>query len=110
MARETKIKQGDTAPAFTATLTDGAGAAINLTGATALFLMKNRKTRELVVSAAATITGATTGKVSYAWAAGDTDIPGGYDVEIQITFSDSTIETFPNGDYHKLTVVKDLGP
>lgn len=110
MARETKIKRNDTSPSFAAALTDGAGNAVNLAGASGLFLLKHSRTRELKVSSAIVIVDAAAGTVRYDWAAGDTDEPGEYNAEIQITFSDSTIATFPNGDYHRLTVVKDLGP
>ena len=106
----TKIKRNDTRPSFTATLTDGAGVAVNITGATVLFLMRDPRTRALKVSAAMVIVDAVLGKVRYDWAAGDTDKAAVYQVEVQATFSDSTIETFPNGSTHRLEVLKDLGP
>ncbi len=106
----TRIKQNDTAPAFSATLLDSAGNAVNLSGATGLFLLKHTRTRELKVSSAIVIVSAVAGTVRYDWVTGDTDTPGDYDAEVQITFSDTTIETFPNGDYHRLIVLKDLGP
>ncbi len=106
----TKIKRHDTAPAFTATLKDSAGAIVNLSGAAALFLMRDPRTRTLKVSAAMTIVDAAAGKVRYDWVAGDTDRAAVYQVEVQVTFSDATIETFPNGSTHRLEVLKDLGP
>ncbi len=104
----TRIKRNDTAPAFTATLRDSAGDPINLTGATILFLMRNPRTRTLKVSGAMTIVSATAGTVRYDWVAGDTDRAAVYQVEVQVTFSDTTIETFPNGSHHRLEVIKDL--
>jgi len=106
----TKIKRNDTAPPFTATLRDAAGAVVDITGASVLFLMRDPRTRTLKVSGAMTILDAAGGRVSYAWAAGDTDKAAVYQVEIQVTFSDSTIETFPNTAHHRLEVLKDLGP
>jgi len=106
----TKIKRNDTAPAFTATLLDSSGTPVNLSGAAARFLMRNPRTRQIKVDAAATIVDAAAGKVRYDWAVGDTNRAAVYQVEIQITFSDSTVETFPNGSFHRLEVIKDLGP
>ena len=109
MPAVTKIKRNDTAPAFTATLRDAAGVAVNLTGATVRFLMRNPRTRTLKVAAAMTILDATAGRVSYAWQTGDTDEAATYQVEVEVTFGDGTIETFPNGEHHELQVIKDLG-
>jgi len=110
MPRITKIKRHDTAPAFTATLQDANNDAVDISGAAVLFLMRNPRTRELKVSSAATITDAAAGRISYAWAAGDTDTPGVYQVEVQVTFGSGEVETFPNGSHHRLEVLKDLGP
>lgn len=106
----TKIKRNDTAPSFAATLKDSAGAVINLTGAAALFLMRDPRARTLKVSGAMVVVDASAGKVRYDWAVGDTDRAAVYQVEVQVTFSDATVETFPNGTHHRLEVVKDLGP
>jgi hypothetical protein len=106
----TKIKRNDTRPSFTATLVDAAGNAVDLSGAAALFLMRDPRTRALKVSGAMTIVDPAAGTVRYDWAAGDTDKAAVYQVEVQITFGDTTIETFPNGSHHRLEVVKDLGP
>lgn len=108
MPTVTKIKRHDTAPAFTATLRDAAGVAVNLTGATARFLMRDPRTRTLKVNGAMTITDAAGGRVSYAWATGDTDTAAKYQVEVEVTFADSTIRTFPSDGHHDLHVVKDL--
>ena len=70
--------------------------------------MRNRATRALKVDQPATITYPSTGQVEYSWAAGDTDTSGVYDVEIQVTYSDGTVETFPNDGYHELRVLEDL--
>ena len=105
---KTRMKQNDTAPPFTATLKDGLGAVTNLTGATLKFLMRNRRTKAVKVNAVATVVSAALGTVSYAWAATDLDTVGVYDVEIEVTFSDATVETFPTGSFHELTVLDDI--
>lgn len=107
----TNMKRNDTKPEFTATLTDGDGNATDLSSATEVrFLMHDRKARSLKVNATAEITDAANGRIRYIWASGDTDTVGEYDVEVQVTFSDGTIESYPNNGYHRLRVLKDLGP
>lgn len=108
--RITKIKRNDTSPAFTAALLDSVGAPVNLAGAAARFLMRDPRTRVLVVDGAMTIVDEAAGTVRYDWVAGDTKKAAVYQVEVQVTFLDGTIETFPNGSHHRLEVLKDLGP
>jgi len=60
------------------------------------------------VNAAATITDAATGKVSYTPIATDTNTPGDYLVEWQVTFSGGAVETFPNSDWQKVRVKDDI--
>lgn len=82
----------DTAPALTGTVN------ANLTGATLAVHIK--KPDNTVIDAAATIVDGPTGTWSRAWAAGNLNQAGEYTVELQVTFSGGTIETFallPNG-------------
>ena len=44
------------------------------------------------------VTEAVTGKVKYDWQTGDTDTSGFFEAEWQVTYSDGTIESFPNDD------------
>ena len=44
------------------------------------------------------------------WATGDTDTASEYQVEYQVEWPSSRPETFPDGGYDVLQVVKDLGP
>lgn len=101
------IKQNDTSPSLSATLTDYNGTAINLTGATARLHMKDLE-GTLKIDAAMTISNADAGIIKYDWQAGDTDTVGTYNVEFQITYSDSSIETFPNHGYETVVVVGEL--
>ncbi len=103
-----RIKTNDTAPQLIVTLTDAAGNKVNLTGATARLHMKKYGASSLKVDAAATIANATTGKVSYDWSALDTDTAGTYYGEIEITYSDSKVETFPNNGYFTIIIHEDL--
>lgn len=91
------IKQNDTAPALQVTLTRPDGTAANVTGATVDFHMRLPGATTSKVDAAGELVTPASGIVKYVWAAGDTDTPGLYHAEFQITYADGSIETFPNG-------------
>jgi len=101
-------KQGDTAPAIAEQLFDGLGVAVNLTAASVKFMMWGQGAAAIEVNAAATITDAALGKVSYTPIATDTDTPGDYLVEWAVTFGGGAIETFPNSGWQKVRVVDDI--
>lgn len=107
------IKNGDTAPAYVVDLqedVDTTPAAIDLTDATSVtFKMRlTGTTGAPAVTGAMTVTSAASGRVTYEWAAGDTDATGTYDVEFEILWSDGTIETVPNSGYATVIVTDDL--
>jgi hypothetical protein len=60
------------------------------------------------INEAMTITDADNGVVQYDWQTGDTDTVGIYYVEFQVTYSDSSIETFPNSGNEVVSVVRQL--
>lgn len=101
-------KQGDSAPAIAEQLLDGLGAPVVLTGATVKFMMWAPGETAVKVNAAATITDAALGKVSFTPSAAQTDTPGDYLVEWQVTFGGGAIETFPNSDWQKVRVKDDI--
>lgn len=101
------IKQNDTSPALQATLQDYAGTAINLVGATVRFHMKSLD-GSIVVDAPMTITNAAGGVVRYNWQAADTDTVGTYYAEFEATYSDASIETFPNTDSIAIVITPEL--
>lgn len=90
------IKQNDTSPAWQVTLKDAAGNAVDVTGATVVFSMEDAFGTAKINEAAATIVTAASGVVSYSWSAGDTDTAGDFFGEFEVTYADSTVETFPN--------------
>lgn len=109
------IKRGDRLPTIVATLYDAAGAAVNLTSTTVVFLMTD-VTADMgstpKVSAVATPDADQTtnrGRCEYAWATDDTDTAGRYRGEFEVTFSSGKKETFPNRGYLLIAVVEDLG-
>lgn len=111
------IKQGDTRPKYVVALKDNFGqpgeAPIDLTTATSV-KMKMRKTGTTgapKINATCALTTPAQGVVTYTWATGDTDTPATYDVEFEITWADTGIETVPNGsgaDYLTVDVIDDL--
>ena len=105
--REVVLKQNDTAPKLQLTLRDGNGDLKNLIGASAKICGRHKLTRELKISGTATVTG-TTGLIEYQWQAADTDTAGIYELEVEVTYSDATVETFPSGSYIQLRILGDV--
>lgn len=104
------IKEGDTSPAILYTLSPGD---ISLVGASVVFNMADRRGNLKVNRGAATITddgdSSDTPTVRYAWQSADTDASGVYFAEFEVTYSDGTIETFPNGGFITINIAEDLG-
>lgn len=94
--REFYIKVGDTAPAIEVTCKDSDGDAVDVSGSTVRFHMKARGASSTTVDAAATIVDGPTGVVKYQWVTADTDTAGDYLAEFEVTYTDGTIESFPN--------------
>lgn len=102
------LKKDDRQPALKVTITDGDGAAVNLTGCTAAFRMRARDGSTLKVNAAAVITDAAAGKLEYRWAAADTDTVGYYLCEFVITYGDATKQTVPSSGHIEAAITKGL--
>ena len=101
------IKQNDTSPSLGATLKDAQLTPINLVGSTVKFHMKSSD-GVVKVNQSMVVTDAINGVVQYNWVTGDTDTVGTYYIEFQVTYSDSSIETFPNNGSLIVSVVKEL--
>ena len=101
------IKQNDTQPALRAQLKDGDDLPIVLTGSSVRFHMRTLA-GTTVVDAAATIITAANGIVQYNWQAADTAAIGSYQAEFEVTYSDTTIETFPNSGYIRVEITDDI--
>ena len=100
---EFTIKQGDTRPIIQATVTTP----VVLTNATVRFLMRLRADKSSKVAAAAVVTGALT--MEYRWDAADTNTAGIYEAEFEVTFPSGLIETYPNGEYIRVTILEESG-
>lgn len=101
------IKQNDTSPSILATLKDASSVPVNITAATVRLHMKSLD-GSLKVDSNMTVINAAGGLVRYDWLAGDTDTVGTYKVEFQVTYTDSSIETFPNNGNEVINVVREL--
>ena len=105
------IKEGADFPNLQARLKIKDGTTATLTGATVRFSMWLRKDHSLKINRVlATIESATPPadaddpNVSYPWASGDTDTPGEYEGEFEVTYTDSSIEIFPDRAYISIRV------
>ena len=96
-----QLKQNDTKPSLYANLVQD-GSAVDLADASVTFHMDG------VVNAPAVVTDAANGSVRYDWTATDTAIAGSYRAEFQVTFSDGSIETFPNSGYFYVNIAEEL--
>lgn len=104
------IKQDDRKPSISATLQYADGTVRDLTGCTVKFLMRKRPGVTAKVDASATVVTAASGTVRYDWAAADTDTPGTYQGEFEVTETSSgKKETFPNDGYLTINVTDDVG-
>lgn len=103
-----RIKTNDTSPKLIVTLTDSSGNVVNLSGASAKLHMKKYGATSLKVQAAADVTDPVGGRVEYTWGAGDTSEAGTYYGEVEVTYGDLTVETFPNNGYFTIIIQEDL--
>jgi hypothetical protein len=62
----------------------------------------------LVIDRAMTITTAASGIVTYNWQAGDTSTAGTYFAEFEVTYSDLSVETFPNTGNLPIVITPEL--
>ena len=107
----TRLKAGDTLPAFTAQLLDN-GDPYDLTGKTPKLHM-NEEGSDLsakkIDGATMTVTDAANGMVEYEWSSTETDTEGDFNLEIVVT-DDATnaTRTFPTNGFVNVRVFEDL--
>jgi hypothetical protein len=97
MAEKIKLVQGDTKPALVCNITDEiTGNAIALTGATVLLKFRAVGSADLTATVTGSVTDGANGQVAFYPASAPAMLlgeAGDYEGEIQITFSDGTIQT-----------------
>lgn len=104
------LKQNDTSPTLDAILTDADGNVVDVTGASVQFHMQKIGATTLKIDAAATVVDGAAGHVRYTLQNGDTDTPGSYKAEYEVTFLDGSIETFKNTpDQLRVVITPELG-
>lgn len=101
------IKQSDTSPAIRATLQDANGTPVNITGASVRFHMKSLE-GTLVVDQPMAIVTPSSGVVRYDWQTVDTDTAGTFVGEIEVTYLDGSVETFPNTGNFAIVITPEL--
>lgn len=103
------IKAHDTWPPIHIALTDADGA-VDLTGADVKILLKVMPSGSTLIEGVCDIVGSpANGLVKYDWDPADTAVVNTYSGEIEVTWSDATITTFPNDAYFSVEVKADLG-
>ncbi len=100
------LKRNDTKEPIQATLSDQAGA-VDLTGATVRFHMKNRA-GTVVVDAPAEVVTPAGGVVRYQWQAEDTAAAGDFYAEWEVTFPSGAVQTFPNENDIGIRIAADV--
>lgn len=104
------LKQNDTSPTLDAILTDANGNVVDVTGAGVRFHMQRVGETSLKIDAAGSVVDGAAGHVRYTLQEGDTDTPGSYKAEYEVTFLDGTIETFKNTpDQLRIVITPELG-
>lgn len=103
-------KQNDTSPALVVVLRDGFGTPVDLTGATVVLNTRLRPGGAVKISSGAmgAVGSAVNGKQSFSPSAANNDTSGIYEAEIQVTFSNGKIRTFPSNGYFTVEVVDDI--
>lgn len=102
------IKQSDTAPTISTTLTDGDDNAIDLTDASVRFHIAEPRGGRTIVDEQATIANETEGQVRYTWDDADTSHAGRYRAEFEVTYDNDDVETFPNVGYETIVIDQNL--
>lgn len=106
------IKRGDTSPGLQVQLLDGDQPAQGLATASGVKLILRRYGSSTpVVSASMTVADQTLrqGWVSRPWQSADTAQAGDLRGEVEVTWGDGSVQTFPADSYFTVNVIDDLG-
>jgi hypothetical protein len=102
------IKQGDTSPSLTTTLKDSSSNVVNVVGASIRLRLFTQDKSTQIVDGTMVKVDPENGIVRYVWNSGDTDEAGWFWAEFEVTFSDGSVETFPNWGYEAIKITPQL--
>lgn len=107
-AQDFVIKQGDTLPILTDTLTYSNGSAANLSGASVNFVMRSLTAIAPWTNLPATVVSAGAGTVSYTFTATDTANAGMFMANWVVTFSGGAVMSWPTDGYIEINIEENL--
>lgn len=102
------IRRGDLDPPIRPTLEYSDGSPIDLAGVSSVKLLMRRPGTYNTIEKTAEVYDAENGVVQYAWVAGDTDTPGDYEAEWEVTFANGSKFTAPNRTKTHIMIFDDL--
>ena len=102
------IKQGDTLPVLTDTLTYSNGTAVNLSGCTVQFIMRSITAILPTVNTAATIVNAAAGSVSYTFSSTDTATASRFQGTWSVTNATGQVQQWPSDGYLDIAVEENI--
>ena len=106
MSEQFVLKRNDRSPSILYQLLP---VGVNLTGATIVFNMKDRRGVIVLNRSSAFIDGdPTLGIVGFNWPVGSTILSGEYFGEFEVTFPDTRAATFPSDDFIIVLVPEDI--
>lgn len=111
MPQEVIVKQSDLFPDVITVVKDENGVVVDLTGASVKFSMrKARDPTSIKIDAVnGVLVSGTLGKISYVWAAGNTDTPGTYEGEFRVTPAAGDAFRVPTTGYIEVRVEQKVG-
>lgn len=111
MGQSITMKQNDTSPSYIMEITTPG---VSLVGATAVLITRikggavviNRRDLPILKDAWDHNGGP---ELLLDWQTGDTATVGQFEMEVEVTYADLHVETFPKDDYDTLNVIDDIG-
>ena len=103
-------KENDTSPGLEVILRDGKGNPVDLTGATVVLNTRLAPAGAVKINRGTmgAVGNAINGRLIYNPTASDNDTAGTYEAEIEATFANGKIRTFPNDGYFTIQVTDDI--
>ena len=105
------IKQNDLLPPLIAQLLNADNTPYQIPVGSSIRLQvraENLQSGNQISSTSVAVTNALLGQVQYNWVLGDTSVPGVFNIEFEVTLTNSKRITFPNYGYRTLEIVADL--